>query len=372
MIKVGITGQNGFIGRHLYNSLGLTPEIVERVEFKREFFDDHDRLVSFVEKCDVIVHLAALNRHEDETTLHDINIELVQKLVEALEAVNSKAHVVFSSSSQENRVNLYGASKKRGRELLELWSQRAGSSFTGLIVPNVFGPFGVPFYNSFVATFCYQLAQGASPSIENDSLVSLIYVNELTQLIISEIIEPSGDSLIEVKPTSTKNVSEVLNYLQVFRDEYQSQGIIPKLENSFEINLFNTFRSYINIDAHFPITYTQHVDQRGAFVEVIRLNVGGQVSFSTTKPGVTRGNHYHTRKIERFSVIKGKAMIQLRQIGTTKIHDLEVCGDQPGYVDMPVWYTHNITNIGTEELVTIFWINEFYDSNDPDTYFENV
>ena len=123
---------------------------------------------------------------------------------------------------------------------------------------------------------------------------------------------------------------------------------------------------------HFPIRYKNNIDERGNFVEIIRLETGGQVSFSTTKKGITRGNHFHTRKIERFSVIKGKALIQLRKIGTNEVFDYYLSGDEPAYVDMPIWYTHNIKNIGEDELYTMFWINEFYDSNDPDTYFETV
>jgi UDP-2-acetamido-2,6-beta-L-arabino-hexul-4-ose reductase len=122
----------------------------------------------------------------------------------------------------------------------------------------------------------------------------------------------------------------------------------------------------------FPIKYKNNIDERGNFVEIIRLEIGGQVSFSTTINGITRGNHFHTRKIERFSVIKGKALIQLRKIGTTEVFEYYLSGEEPAYVDMPIWYTHNIKNIGQEELYTIFWINEFYDANNPDTYFENV
>jgi UDP-2-acetamido-2,6-beta-L-arabino-hexul-4-ose reductase len=128
----------------------------------------------------------------------------------------------------------------------------------------------------------------------------------------------------------------------------------------------------MDIKNHFPVSFVEHVDDRGSFVEIIRLGVGGQVSFSTTVPGITRGNHYHTRKIERFAVIKGKALIQLRRIGTDEVLDFYLDGDAPSYVDMPIWYTHNIKNIGDEVLYTNFWINEFYAPNDPDTYFENV
>jgi len=128
----------------------------------------------------------------------------------------------------------------------------------------------------------------------------------------------------------------------------------------------------MDIENHYPVKLKKNTDDRGTFVETIKSGLGGQVSFSTTKPGITRGNHFHTRKIERFAVIKGKAQIQLRRIGTDKVMNFELDGNEPSYVDMPIWYTHNITNVGNEELYTIFWINEFFDPNDPDTFFENV
>ena len=138
------------------------------------------------------------------------------------------------------------------------------------------------------------------------------------------------------------------------------------------MNLFNTFRCYMDQKSRFPVKLERHEDARGVFVETIRLGVGGQVSFSTTVSGVTRGNHYHTRKIERFTVIRGKARIQLRRVGTSEVLNFDLDGNEPAYVDMPVWYTHNITNTGDEELYTQFWINEWYDPEDGDTYFEKV
>ena len=138
------------------------------------------------------------------------------------------------------------------------------------------------------------------------------------------------------------------------------------------MNLFNTFRSYIDHDSFFPVHFLKHSDNRGTFFEVIRLGIGGQVSFSTTLSGETRGNHFHTRKIERFAVIKGKALIQLRRIGTQEVHDFYLDGNNPAYIDMPIWHTHNIKNIGNEKLYTLFWINEPFDVNDSDTYFEIV
>ena len=371
-MKTGITGQNGFIGTHLYNTLGLFPQEFERVEFQKDFFEDEKKLDEFVGQCDVIVHLAAKNRHNDPQVIYETNITLVKKLIASLERTKSNAHVLFSSSTQEERDNLYGKSKKEGRELMAEWAKRSGGKFTGMVIPNVFGPFGHPNYNSVVATFCYKLSHDDTPKIDVDGELKLIYVGELVNAIIEEIRQGEGKDEAVIPFTSESKVSEILALLESYKTEYQDKGIIPQLNNRFEINLFNTFRCYMDIENYFPRKFKQNIDPRGAFVEVIRLNVGGQVSFSTTVPGITRGNHFHTRKIERFAVIKGKALIQLRQIGTDKVLNFHLDGNEPAYVDMPVWYTHNIKNTGEEELYTIFWINEFFDLNDSDTFFESV
>jgi UDP-2-acetamido-2,6-beta-L-arabino-hexul-4-ose reductase len=372
MIKIGITGQNGFVGSHLYNTLGLTPEEFVRVPFQKHYFDNPELVDNFVKQCNVIVHLAAMNRHENQDFIYETNLRLVNKLVESLERTNARPHVIFSSSSQEEKDNLYGQSKKQGREILISWANRNDAKITGLIIPNVFGPFGKPNYNSFVATFCYKLTHHEIPIIDNDSEVKLIYVGELVAEIINQIRLNQGDIECMVKATSEIKVSEVLEKLNGFKSTYFDKGEIPLLATTFDLNLFNTFRCYFDIGTHYPIKFQQHTDSRGAFVEVVRLEIGGQVSFSTTVPGITRGNHYHTRKIERFAVIKGKALIQLRKIGTHEVLDFYLDGHEPAYVDMPIWYTHNIKNIGNEDLYTNFWINEAYNSEDSDTYFETV
>jgi UDP-2-acetamido-2,6-beta-L-arabino-hexul-4-ose reductase len=372
MMKIGITGQAGFVGTHLYNTLGLFPEEFERIDFKKEYFADSTKLNEFVAQCDVIVHLAAMNRHNDPQVIYDTNIGLVQKLIQSLEQANSKAQVLFSSSTQEERNNLYGKSKKEGRELMIDWSKRAGGKFTGMIIPNVFGPFGHPNYNSVVATFSHKLAHNETPTIEVEGDMKLIYVGELVDAILSEIRSGESKSEMVIPHTSESKVSQLLSLLEAYKEQYQDNGVIPTINNTFELNLFNTFRCYMDIATHFPVKFVEHTDPRGSFVEIIRLGIGGQVSFSTTVPGITRGNHYHTRKIERFAVIKGKALIQLRRIGTDEVLDFYLDGNEPAYVDMPIWYTHNIKNIGDEILYTNFWINEFYDPNNPDTYFAEV
>lgn len=371
MMKIGITGQAGFVGKHLYNTLGLYPQQYERISFERNFFEDDNLMDEFIAQCDIVVHLAAVNRHAESSKIYSTNIELAEKLRSSLLRTGSKAHVIFSSSTQEERDNPYGKAKKESREMLYQWALQANAKFTGLIIPNVFGPFGNPYYNSVVATFCHQLSHQEEPKIEVDGELKLIYVSELVSEIIKSFHLETSENR-SISHTHQIKVSEILTLLNSYKSDYANAGIIPSFNNTFELNLFNTFRCYMDLKNHFPLKFKKNVDPRGAFVEIIRLNVGGQVSFSTTVPGITRGNHFHTRKIERFAVIKGKALIQLRQIGTNEIMDFYLDGEEPSYVDMPIWYTHNIKNIGEEELYTIFWINEFYNPEDPDTFMETV
>jgi UDP-2-acetamido-2,6-beta-L-arabino-hexul-4-ose reductase len=371
-IRVGITGQNGFIGWHLINRLKLLNDKFEIIFFEKSFFLELCKLEHFVQNCDVIIHLAALNRHNDEQFIYDSNINLVKTLINALENTQSKAKVILSSSLQENNNSKYGQSKKIGRELLLNWASKSSGKVVGMIIPNVFGAFGKPFYNSFIATFCYKLANNESPEIINDNDVSLIYIDELVDSIIMQIENNASISHYIVTPTKVCSVSSVLSKLVQYKLAYLDNGTIPVLNDKFDIQLFNTFRSYISIDSYFPRNYIKNVDERGAFVEIMRVGIGGQFSFSNTFPGAIRGNHFHTRKIERFSVIKGKALIQLRKVGTDKVYDFYLDGENPTYVDMPIWFTHNIKNIGEEDLYTNFWINEVYDPNDSDTFFEIV
>jgi UDP-2-acetamido-2,6-beta-L-arabino-hexul-4-ose reductase len=374
LIKVGITGQSGFMGSHLYNFLGTKPEEIERISFQRNYFENDTNLKDFVRACNVIVHIAAMNRHDDPQVIYDTNIDLVQKLINACESTNSNPKIIFSSSIQEEKENLYGKSKRDGRQLIEIWAKKNGGSITSLIIPNVFGPFGKPFYNSFIATFSYQIVQGEQPTVIHDSSVNLIYINELSQAFYDEIVQKNTEAIqcYVVPHTSSRKVSEILKLLTYYKALYIDKGQVPKVDlNSFELDLFNTFTSFIPKD-YFPKKFTKHTDERGAFVEIIRAGSAGQSSYSTTVPGITRGNHYHTRKIERFAVISGKASIQLRKIDSDEVIEYILNGDIPSYVDMPIWYTHNIKNIGYTELITLFWINEPYNPDDADTYFVEV
>ena len=377
MKKIGITGQAGFMGTHLYNTICLYPERFSRVTFKDSYFKEDRLLESFISQCDVVVHLAAMNRHDNQDVIYNTNIRLVKQIIAACESTGSTPHIIFSSSTQEERNNQYGKSKKEGRRLFEKWAESNKARFTGLIMPNVYGPFGLPYYNSVVATFCHQLTHNELPVIEVDGELKLIYIGELIKNILTIIEKEEAQSKIlirqiKVKHSSEVRVSTILETLNAFKTIYLENGEIPSLDTFFSRSLFNTFLCYIDHSLFFPFKLLKNTDNRGSFIETIKLNSGGQVSFSTTVPGITRGNHFHTRKAERFAVIKGKARIDIRRIGTDKIISFELNGDNPSFVDMPVWYTHNITNTGDEDLYTIFWINEKYDKTDPDTFFEKV
>jgi UDP-2-acetamido-2,6-beta-L-arabino-hexul-4-ose reductase len=369
-MKVGITGQSGFIGYHLTSFLVLKKGEIELIPFERSFFSDTRKLRDFLLECDVVVHLAGMNRGS-EKEVFDCNVDLASQLINALEDCHVAPYVIFASSTQEERETPYGRSKRRATDLFIEWANRNNAKFTSLLIPNVFGPFCKPFYNSVVATFCHQLTHDQEPKIEIDAVLKLIFVNDLIEYIYNVIKKPPKEFRVYPLADAEIRVSEILPKLAEFRDIYLKNHVFPFLGSSFDVNLFNTFRSYIDLD-HFPIESRLQSDERGDLAEVVKEKTGGQVFYSFTKPGKTRGNHYHRRKIERFFVVKGLASIKLRKIGSSQTVEYTLNGDQPSYVDIPVFFTHNITNVGEADLLTLFWTNELFNKEDPDTYYEVV
>ena len=371
-IKVGITGQSGFIGYHLFYYLATKTDNIELVQFNDNYFSQHSALQNFVNQCDTIVHLAAMNRG-NEKEIYDTNIRLVQELISALRSTSKKTHVIFASSVQEHRDNVYGRSKKEGHKFFEDWAATSNGISTILIIPNVFGAFCKPHYNSAVATFCYQLSHDQIPEIQIDAELPLIYVNDLVDIIYQNIISKLSEKTMEVVVPATvyRKVSDILHQLHNFKNDYLTSDLIPELKTAFDVALFNTFRSYIDY-SYYPHKISIKADERGYLVENIKSKSAGQTFFSVTNPGIIRGNHYHFRKFERFCVISGEAVIRLRKIDTQEVVEYRVSGEEPAFIDIPIYHTHNIENIGTSKLLTIFWCNEFYNPNDSDTYFENV
>lgn len=369
-IRVGITGMAGFVGMHLRDRLAREEDI-QVLDFEDSFYENPAAFTDFACRADVIVHLAGVNRDEPQV-VYQKNIELMEKLLEFVDAAGSKPYILFSSSTQIERDNEYGRGKKKAMELLEAWSAQRGASAVSMVVPNVFGDGGRPFYNSVVATFCHQVTHGQQPTILQDGQMTMIYINDLVEDMFNLIRSPQSGYRVEyIKPRAEVKVSRLLELLNKYRDSYYQTGMVPSIGSDFERDLYNTFITYMD-EADWQRNLKLNTDDRGTFVEVFKLEKGGQISFSTTRPGITRGNHYHVRKNEKFCVVSGQASIKLRRIGTDKVIEYKVSGDQPAWVEMPIYYTHNITNTGDRELVTLFWINEHFNPDDPDTFFEKV
>jgi UDP-2-acetamido-2,6-beta-L-arabino-hexul-4-ose reductase len=403
---IGVTGPRGFIAGHLVRRLTQptagSNQIHERVICcSRQDFEQPDALRAFVSQCDTIVHLAGVNRG-DESSLYVTNVAIVHRLIEALEATRQKTHVIFASSTQRDRGTDYGRSKKHGEHLLRNWARQNGADLTILVIPNVYGPGCRPFYNSVVATFCHQLAHGLRPVVIDDQRIDFVWINDLVDAMVAAASDrqfgtgsyyktpsplgggprrgsfPLASANIEttsrelrVAPTSSLTVSELLARLQAIHHSYFEAKVVPDLSNPLDASLYTTFLSHVELDDHCHRPQV-HRDARGKLFEILRLAGGGQIFFSTTKPGVVRGNHFHSRKVEWFCVLRGEAAIRLRRVGHDQVREFRVSGESPEFISIPALHTHQIENVGEDELLTIFWCNEIFEPADPDTFYEQV
>jgi UDP-2-acetamido-2,6-beta-L-arabino-hexul-4-ose reductase len=261
---------------------------------------------------------------------------------------------------------VYGSAKAEAGRILEAAATEVGARFENVLLPNLFGEHGRPFYNAVTATFSHLVAQGESPTVDNDKLLTLLHVQNAADLL-------TGVGSLDSQPVLEHEiaVSELLSKLQGMAALYRA-GEIPDVATTFDRDLFNTYRSF-TFPAQAPVKLTRHADARGSFFEIIRSHGGpGQSSFSTTEPGISRGDHFHRRKIERFTVLSGTATIALRKLFTSEVIEFEVTGDAPAAVDMPTMWSHKITNTGSETLYTSFWTNDIFNPESPDTIAEAV
>ncbi|MEM9351992.1 MAG: NAD-dependent epimerase/dehydratase family protein [Planctomycetota bacterium] len=367
---VGVTGSGGFVGSHLVRRLRSLDGVDVR-ECPREAWADDSALADWVAGCDAVVHLAGMNRGEDGE-IERVNRGLIDLLLDAASAAGDPPRVVFASSTQSERDNPYGRSKAYGERRVAEWAASAsGRESASLVIPNVYGPGCKPFYNSVVATFCHQVAVGESPTVVQDSRIEFVWVNQLVEQISKAALgrDLSGGS-VRVSGTAELSVTELLAKIEGFRDS-DASDVVPDLNDALDASLYATYRYYLPPEAH-AIRPTVHADDRGKLFEVIRLAGGGQVFYSTTKPGVVRGNHYHTRKIEWFCVLRGEAAIRMRRVDDDSVHEFRISGEKPEFVSIPVLHTHQIENVGDDELLTMFWCNEIFEAEDPDTFYEQV
>jgi UDP-2-acetamido-2,6-beta-L-arabino-hexul-4-ose reductase len=358
-VRVAITGAHGFLGWHLSCRLAATRG-VEAVRLGRAELGDAARLAGLLAEVDVVVHVAGVNRADSDEAVEQGNVDLAQTVVAALG--DRPVHVVYADSVQADLDNPYGRGKRRAAELL---AQLPGT-FADVVLPNLFGEHGRPSYNSFVATFCHEVAAGREPTVHEDRQVPLLHVQAAAECLI--VAAESGESHVARPAGEPQGVVEVLEMLRGFHGLYAERGEVPDLSTAFARDLFNTYRSYLFPGAY-PIHPQPHRDARGELVEAVRAHGGtGQAFVSSTVPGATRGDHYHLHKVERFMVVKGRAEIALRRLYHDDVVRFPVTGDQPGFVDMPTMWTHHIRNVGDEDVVTVFWADQLLDPAQPDQY----
>lgn len=372
MKKVLITGANGFIGKNLKLYLSERKDL-EVLEFMRN--DDVVALPDLLRDVDFVFHLAGINRPEDTQEFTTGNAQLTQKLCDAVVSIASatgrKIPVVYTSSTQAARDNAYGQSKRMAEDALFALERTAGVPVHVFRLPNVFGKWCKPNYNSAVATFCHNIARGLPIQVNNPAAaLTLVYVDDVVerfvQLLDGADSMPDADGFEIVGPQYTTTVGELAAQIQCFRDS-RSTLVTERVGTGLVRALYATYVSYLPVGS-FTYIVPQHGDARGVFVEMLKTPDCGQFSFFTAHPGITRGGHYHHTKTEKFLVIKGQARFKFRHMHTGESYELVTSGGKAEIVETVPGWTHDITNIGAEEMVVMLWANEVFDRSKPDTF----
>lgn len=365
-MTVAITGGYGFLGWHLSCRLRAYGYL-DIMRLGRADFADPVRLRQALTDIDTIVHVAGVNRADEPSTVEQDNVDLARALVEALP--DHAVHMVYANSIQIDQDNPYGRGKAEAARVLSEAMMSRGDTLADVQLSNLFGEHGRAHYNSFVATFCHEVANGRIPVVSGDREIPLQHAQDAAQTL-HEAMCSRTNQVLRPKP-GEHLISDVLAMIRYSHDLYRI-GEFPKLTSPFRRDVFNTYRSY-TFPRQFPFLPTVHADRRGELTEVTRSHGGsGQTFASVTRPGETRGDHYHLRKIERFAVISGSATIRLRRLFTDEVISFELAAGVPAIVDMPTMWVHNIRNTGATDLVTVFWADQLLDPVAPDQYPERV
>lgn len=364
-MNVLVTGANGFIGKNLL--VRLKEENIEFTTFLRS--DSIESLKDKVQNCNFIVHLAGVNRPENENEFTEGNTDLTKTIANMLKVQGLKTPVIFSSSIQATLDNPYGLSKMFAEDALSELSQINGNIVYNYRLPNVFGKWCKPNYNSAVATFCYNTINDLPIQINNpDAQINLVYiddvVNEFIRLFKSnEELVPPKDA--KISPVYQITVGDLVKQLALFK-ESKSSSVIEHVGTGLTRALYSTYISYFTPES-FSYSLKKHEDPRGVFVEMLKTKDSGQFSFFSAHPGITRGGHYHHSKNEKFLVIKGKAKFGFRNIATDEYFELLTSDSEPTVVETVPGWSHDITNVGNEEMLVMLWANEIFDPENPDT-----
>lgn len=368
-MKVLITGSNGFIAKNLRVTLAKMPQIDVLLYTKS---DSIEKLGNLIIEADFIFHLAGVNRPENPNEFYEGNRNLTQIIVDTLIKHNKKIPILLSSSAQIGNGSDYAKSKEDAENIIKKYSNENNISCFIYRLPNVFGKWSKPNYNTVIATWCHNITRDIEIQVNNrDAELTLVYIGDVIHSFLKHLyVSQSKEIFYEVNTVYKKTLGEIETLLYMFKNSRQNL-LIPNIAKGFERVLYATYLSFLPTD-RFSYKLSGHEDARGTFYEILKTLDSGQLGISTTKPGITRGNHYHNTKNEKFLVIKGKALIELRDIFSKEIIQYNVNGHDLEIVEMIPGYTHNITNTGDDEMVLLIWANENYDPKAPDTNFVEV
>ena len=373
-MKILVTGASGFIGKNLCATLDRD----ERYElFKVTLETSELELAKYLKECDFIFHLAGVNRPKDEKEFFEGNADFTAQLTQSLEKYNrhngKKVPIVFTSSIQAERDNPYGQSKKQGEGALNEYGKMTGAQVYIYRFTNIYGKWSQPNYNTVVATFCYNIARDLPIQVNNPEVdLVLCYIDDVVEEFI-KVLE--GNPTLEdghyiVPVTHSIKLGALADTIHRFKDSRGNLSVAD-MSNQLEKNLYSTYLSFLP-ESDFSYALKMNIDDRGSFTEIIRTPDRGQMSVNVSKPGITKGNHWHNSKNEKFLVVSGTGVIRFRKIGKSEVIEYHVSGNKFEVVDIPTGYTHNIENLGETDLVTFMWVNECFNPEKPDTFYGGI
>jgi UDP-2-acetamido-2,6-beta-L-arabino-hexul-4-ose reductase len=364
-LNILVTGADGFIGKNLVAHLNCLSE------YTVSCFTRKDRIKSLyhlVKKSDAIIHLAGENRPKDVSGFNVVNVNLTETVCEEIRKTGRNIPLIFASSIQVNLNNAYGNSKLKAEKIVKDLSTETGNSVYIYRLPNIFGKWCKPNYNSVVATFCYNIANNLPIQISDKSKkLKLVYIDDVILDFIRKVKKKNESNFkVSIEPEYSITLGELASQIHAFR-ESRKNLMIDSVGVGLIRALYSTYLSYIQPS---QLTYdiSKKSDKRGIFVEMLKTRDSGQFSYFTTLPGETRGGHYHHSKTEKFLVIKGHAQFKFKHIITNETFELFTSGDNPQIVETTPGWAHNITNIGDNEMIAVLWANEIFNSNSPDTF----
>lgn len=367
-MKVLVTGANGFIAKNLISFLSEKKDIKVLPIYKNS---TDEELENYLKESDFLFHLAGVNRPLDNSEFYSINTGLTEKIIQILNKLNKNIPIVFSSSTQAALDNDYGKSKANAERIITEYSIKNKNNCYIFRMPNVFGKWCKPNYNSVVATFCYNISHDLPIQINDPSKeITLVYVDDVVECFWNILNESTSEKNLEIEPNYKITLQELADLLYSFKKSRDTL-ITEKVGVGLVRALYSTYISYLDPKS-FSYEVPSYSDPRGVFVEMLKTKDSGQFSFFTAHPGITRGSHYHHSKTEKFLVIKGKARFGFRHTITNERYTLYTSGDKFEIVETIPGWTHDITNVGEEEMIVMLWANEIFDRAKPDTYSQKV